>query len=242
MSNKKITENACLTGQRIKDMAAFEKPEEKLMEYGAGVLSDAELLALILRTGTKDMNVISLSQLILNAHPVYKGLHGLNYRHINELMSLQGVGSVKACQIIALTEISRRMSEEHSRENMVFDSPDTVADYFMESLRHLTKERVYALFLSSSNECMHKVMISEGSIDRSIVSPAEIFKEAFKCNARSIILIHNHPSGNPEPSDMDIIITKKIKELGDMLGIELFDHIIIGDKKYTSFKYKGIIV
>ena len=151
-----------MNSNRIADMVDHEKPIEKLREYGAERLSDAELLAILLRTGTKNESVIGLAQRILNDHPLHKGLYGLNYRHINDLMEIPGVGLTKASQVMALTEISRRMSSEHKKERIRFNDSETVADYFMEQVRYLTKERLYAVFLSTSNEYLHKVVLSEG--------------------------------------------------------------------------------
>ena len=225
----------------IADMAEHEKPVEKLIKYGASSLSDAELLACILRTGTKDMNVITLSQLILNSGKAYKGLRGLNYRDYTDLTQINGVGNVKAAQLLALTEISKRMAAQETEERVVFNSSESVADFFMEEVRYLTKERVYALFLSTSNGMIHKTLLSEGSIDRSIMSPRELFKEAVRYEACSMILIHNHPSGDPTPSMQDIMITTQIMELGNSLGIPLLDHIIIGDKRYISMLEQGYI-
>ena len=216
---------------KIRDMAEHEKPVEKLLSYGAEMLSDAELLAIILRTGTSNMSVIELSQLILNAHPIYKGLSGLNYRYANDLMDIPGVGKVKACQILALNEISRRMATERTSPELTLSSSESVANYFMEQVRYQTKERVYALFCSSSCGLIHKVMITN----------RELFKEALKANAASIVLIHNHPSGNPEPSNVDLVITKRIKKMGDDMGIPLLDHIIIGDGVYYSMHEKGLL-
>lgn len=226
---------------KIKEMAEYEKPIEKLLENGAEKLSDAELLAIILRSGSRDMSVIEMSQYILNDHPIHKGLHGLNYRNIRELTEIPGVGKVKACQIVALTEISRRMSERANKDKLCFDSSDTVASYFMEQVRYLTKERVYALFTNTHNDYIHKVLLSEGSLDRSILTPRELFIEALNADAASIILIHNHPSGSPDPSDMDIIITKKIASLGKDIGIRLLDHVIIGDGTYISMAAQNLI-
>ena len=226
---------------KIADMAENEKPVERLQKYGAEFLSDAELLAIILRTGTSDMNVVTLAQMILNSHPVYKGLKSINYRSVSDLMTIHGVGKSKAAQIMALAEISKRMNLSRKEEHVNLSSPDSVADYFMEEARYLDKERVYALFTSNDNSLLHRVMLSEGSINRSILSTREVFKEALKCNAASVILIHNHPSGNPSPSDMDILVTKQISDLGNKLEIPLLDHIIIGDGIYFSFKEEGII-
>ena len=226
---------------KISDMAENEKPVEKLMQSGPSVLSDAELLAIILRTGTNDISVINLAQSILNNHPVHKGLKGLNYQDVNMLMKIPGVGKVKATQILAITEISKRMSSEAAREHIRFDNADSVADYFMEECRYLQKERVYALFLNSANSLLHKHLISEGSVNRSIVSAREVFKEALHFDATHIVIIHNHPSGDVTPSDMDIMITKELYDLGEHMGIPIVDHIIIGDGIYTSLRELNLL-
>ncbi|MBP3233290.1 MAG: DNA repair protein RadC [Eubacterium sp.] len=225
----------------IADMAEHEKPVEKLIKYGAESLSDAELLACILRTGTRDMNVISLAQLILNSGKAFKGIRGLNYQSYTDLVRISGVGNVKAAQLLALVEVSKRISTLEAEEKLIFDSPESVANYFMEEVRYLTKERVYALFLSSSDGLLHKSLLSEGSINRSIVSSRELFKEALRYEATNIILIHNHPSGDPTPSTQDIILTRQILELSYKMGIPLLDHIIIGDKRYVSLAEEGYI-
>ena len=221
---------------KISDMADNEKPVEKMLQFGTSSLSDAELLAIILRTGTNDISVINLAQKILNNHPVHKGLRGLNYQDVRMLMEIPGVGKVKATQIQAIAEISKRMSTEAARENVRFDNPESIADYFMEECRYLQKERVYALFLNSANSLLYKIQISEGSVDRSIVSSREVFKEALRHDATKIVIIHNHPSGDSTPSDMDILLTKNLYDLGNKLGIPLVDHVIIGDGEYTSLR------
>ncbi len=226
---------------RVSEMAAAEKPVEKMMEHGPEVLSDAELLAIILRCGTKDMNVITLSQLILNDHPVHKGLPGLNYRTLQELQEIPGVGRMKACQIMAVTEISRRISSEGYRSKNNLDSTESIANYFMEKVRYLTKERVYAVYLNSNLDYIHQIKLSEGSIDRALVSPRDIFYEALKLNARYVVLLHNHPSGSTDPSEVDTLITMRIRDLGKDLGVDLLDHIIIGDGKYYSFRDNGVL-
>ncbi|MBO4591664.1 MAG: DNA repair protein RadC [Eubacterium sp.] len=226
---------------RIVDMAENEKPVEKLMQYGAEVLSDAELLAIILRIGTNDISVINLAQKVLNNHPVHKGLRGLNYQDIKMLTEIPGVGKVKASQIKAVAEISKRMSTEVAKENVRFDNAYSIADYFMEECRYLQKERVYALFLNTANSLLYKLQLSEGSVDRSIVSPRELFKEALRHDATQVVIIHNHPSGDATPSDIDIMLTKNIYDMGIQLGIPLIDHIIIGDGVYTSLREQNLM-
>jgi DNA repair protein radc len=226
---------------RIADMSSEEKPCEKMIEYGTEYMSDAELLAVILRCGTREMSAIELSQLILNSHPVYKGLSGLNYMSYKDLTGIHGVGKSKACQIMALTELSRRISSKSFKSDVSLDDPSSVASYFMEKTRYLTKERVYALFMASNNSVIKEVLLSTGTVNSSPVSPREVFVEAMKCDAVSVVLVHNHPSGNPEPSISDIAISKRIKKLGDELGIALLDHIIIGDKKYISLSEREML-
>ena len=226
---------------KIKDMAEHEKPVEKLLIHGPHVLSDAELLAIILRTGSSEQSVIELSQIILNDHPIYKGLSGLNYRYLNELIQIPGVGKVKASQIIALTEISKRIASERTEKALSLNSPSSVADFFMEEVRYQTKERVYALFNTTSNNIIKKVLLSEGSIDRCILSTRELFKEALRADAANIVIIHNHPSGDPSPSVEDVTVTKQIKALGDEMHIPLLDHIIIGNGTYYSMNEEGLI-
>ena len=226
---------------RIKDMAKSEKPVEKLLTCGAEVMSDAELLAIILRTGTKEHSAIELAQLILNSNPVYKGLPGLCYTNPTELMKISGVGRTKASQILALTELSKRLSSESFKNTVQLNSSESVASYFMEKTRYLTRERVYALFMSASNAVIKEMLISSGSIDRSIISVRDLFSEALRCDAVSMIILHNHPSGSPEPSLADINISKNIKEAGEVLGIRLLDHIITGDRVYVSLKERELL-
>ncbi len=226
---------------KIEDMSENEKPCEKMLSTGPESLSDAELLAIIIRTGNRNMNAINLAQSVLNYHNVYKGIPGLNYLSLKDMMSIPGIGKVKSCQLMAVIELSKRISESTFKPNIRYDSPESVADYFMERLRFLTKERVYAVFVSASYAILSDVLVSEGTIDKSILSPREIFLEALKVDASGVILIHNHPSGNPEPSDADIVISLKIQDLGKQLGIKLIDHIIIGDKIYISLHERGLI-
>lgn len=226
---------------RVVDMADDEKPVEKALLYGIDHLSDAELLAIIIKCGTREKSAIQLAQMILNKDPVYKGLQGLNYLSLTDLTSIPGIGKMKAAQIMAITEISRRMSRNSFKESLKLNDPKSIADYYMEKVRYLTREKVFVLYLSSSLNLLYEEQISEGTIDRSLVSAREVFKKAIKINASCIILIHNHPSGDPTPSEADLIVTKKMVKIGEMLGIKVVDHIIIGDKKYFSIAERGYI-
>ena len=222
-------------------MADSEKPMEKLLTNGAEVMSDAELLAVILRTGTREYSAIELAQLILNSNPVYKGLPGLCYTSPHQLMKIHGVGKTKASQIIALTELSKRLSSESFKSDLRLNSSESVASYFMERTRFLTRERVYALFMSASNSVIKEILISSGSIDRSLLSVRDLLSEALKCDAVSMVILHNHPSGSPEPSLEDIAVSRNIKQAGEVVGIRLLDHIITGDRVYVSLKERELL-
>ncbi len=226
---------------RISDMAETNKPCEKAAKYGIRSLSDAELLAVILRSGTVEANVVHIAEQLLSLHPVHKGLTGLNYLTEEDLRSISGVGRVKALQVLAVTELSRRISRERTREQVRMNHPETIADYFREEVRYLEKERVYALFFNSACSLIRDVMISEGTVNRSLVTPREVFQEALRCGAVGLILLHNHPSGDCEPSHADLELTERFRSAGRILGIRLLDHIIIGGSDYVSFSERGLI-
>ena len=226
---------------RVVDIADDEKPVEKALMYGVASLSDAELLAIIIKCGTKEHSAIQLAQMILNKDPVYKGLQGLNYLSLDDLTSISGIKKMKAAQIMAVTEISRRMSRNSFKDKLKLNDPKSIADYYMEKVRYLTREKVFVLYLSSSLNLLYEEQLSEGTIDRSLVSAGEVFKKALKINATCLILLHNHPSGDPTPSEADISITRKLIKSGEMLGIKVVDHIIIGDKNYFSIAERGYI-
>ncbi len=226
---------------RIADMAEQSKPCEKAEQYGIQCLSDAELLAVILRSGTRAENVIDLAHRLLNLDPQHPGLAGLNFLSLKELKELPGIGSVKAVQVKAVAELSRRMAKEKTRGSICLNSPETIAAYFREDMRYLTRERVYAVFFDTAGKLIREVQISEGTVNRALISPREIFVEAVSCGAVSFVLLHNHPSGDCTPSREDRYITVHLRELGEMMGITLLDHIIIGGNQHTSFAELGIM-
>ena len=230
-----------MSNLRIKDLALNQRPYEKALQFGIEMLSDSELLGLVLRCGTREISSLDLAQSILNAHPVNKGLVGLNYLSLEDLLKIRGVGKVKAFQLLAIAEISKRISRDKFKTGISFNNPSSIADYFMESLRYLTKERIYALMFNSANLLIGEVIISEGTVNKAIISPRELFLEALRHDAAGVVLLHNHPSGNPEPSASDIASTRNIRESGIMLGICLLDHIIVGDKCYVSMLERGLI-
>ena len=222
----------------LKQTIDTNQPYEKFIQFGPESLSDQELLAIIVRTGTRQNNAVSLSKQILEL--TGNGLLGLHHITLNELMSIDGIGQVKAVKIKCIAELSNRISKMRASKNIVFHAPETVADYYMEQLRHLEKEVLIVIFLDGKNQLISDKCISIGTINASLASTREIFKQALKENAVSILVLHNHPSGDASPSKEDIFLTKKLKEASLLIDIPLIDHIIIGDHNFTSLKQKGI--
>ncbi len=215
----------------------FDMPYERFLRFGAENLTDRELLAIILRTGTKDVNALELAGQVLSLakHP-REGLLGLYDVTLEELMQIKGIGMVKAVKLKSLTELSMRISRATAKEGLLFTCSSAVAEYFMEKLRHRETECVILVCLDGKGQMIAEKKLSDGSVKMSLISPREIFMEALKCRAVNIILVHNHPSGDPTPSRADRELTKNLLELGKKMDIPLLDHIIIGDNRYTSFK------
>jgi DNA repair protein radc len=225
----------------VKELPTSERPYEKCEKYGVSALSDAELLAVILRTGTKHVRAIELATNLLNFSQAHSGLKGLNYLTMKELTKIKGIGRVKAIELVCLTEITKRMSKEIHLDKLKLITPQSVADYYMQDMRHLTREQVLLLMMDSKNKLIKDMIISEGTVNTSIMPTREIMVQAVKFDAVNIILLHNHPSGDPTPSTEDIRVTKRLMEASNLIGISLMDHIIIGDNRYISMKEQGII-
>lgn len=225
----------------VKELPVSERPYEKCEMYGPQYLSDAELLAVILKTGSKGLRAIDLAVNVLNYSKSNPGLKGLNYLTKKELTKIKGIGRVKAIQLLCLTELTKRMAKEVHKDNLRFTTPQSIADYYMQDMRHLPREQVMLLMLDSKNKLIKDTVISSGSVNLSIVPVREILIQALKEDAVNMILVHNHPSGDPSPSSEDIRVTKRLKEAGDLIGITLMDHIIIGDNKYISLKEQGFL-
>ena len=219
-------------------------PYEKFEKYGPQYLSDTELIAILLRTGTKDCNCLELAEKILELggkNTQTKGLLLLQHVSIPELMKLKGVGKVKAIRLKCVAELSTRMARESFSYGTRFDSPETVAAYYMEQMRHLEVERVILVITDNKNRYQQEVLISQGTVNMSILSPREVFIQAMRMQAVHVLVVHNHPSGDPTPSPQDIAITRQLFEAGEILNIPLVDHIIIGDNTYTSLKELGYL-
>ena len=217
------------------------RPYEKCLKFGPGMLSDAELLAVILRTGAVGMDSIALAAQILQLAPGRKGLAGLYQLSVEELCSLKGVGNVKAIQVQCIGELSRRISKSIAAEGIAMNQPDTIARYYMEDMRHLTQEHLLALFLDGKTRLIRDKMLFKGTVNGAMLSPREVLIEALRSNAVYLVLLHNHPSGDPQPSREDIGVTKRVSEAGKIVGIQLIDHIIIGDNQYISLKERGVL-
>ena len=224
----------------MKDIPNAERPYEKCLKQGAEALSDAELLAVLLRTGTKGENVLALAKRLLYQDGG-AGLLGIHQFSFQSLMKLKGIGKVKAVQILCLSELAKRLSKASVEPRLRFSSSQSVAEYYMEDLRHRNQEVMKLLLLNSKAELIDETNISKGTVNASLVTPRELFVEALKKEAVSMILLHNHPSGDPTPSRDDILTTKRISECGLLIGIELLDHIIIGNNSYISFLEENLI-
>lgn len=208
-------------------------PYEKFMQYGPQAMSEAELLAIIIRTGTKEKNSLQIGEEILSLRG--EGILGLCNLTLGELRNVDGIGEVKAVKLKCIAELSRRIWICHTREKLDFSRPATVAAYYMETLRHASKEQVVLLSLNSKCELVKETVLSIGTVNASLVSPRELFLQALEDHAVTVILLHNHPSGDPTPSKDDYELTKRLRKAGEILQIPLLDHIIIGDQCYTSF-------
>lgn len=222
---------------RINEIPSGERPREKLLFYGAQFLSNEELLAIILRTGNKDSNVVELSYRIIHS---VGGLSGLFKASAKELMKVKGVKEAKATQILAMCELYRRFKVSELTQVKI-SKPSDVAELVLDELRMLRQEVLILITLDTKNKVISKKEIFKGGLNSSLVHPREIFREAVKDSAASIIICHNHPSGDPTPSRDDINITTRLKECGKMMGIELLDHLIIGDNRFISLKEKDIL-
>lgn len=219
-----------------------ELPYEKFLALGPSALTEAELIAIILRTGTRDCPALMTAQKVLAlAGGREPGLNGLHHVSVKELMEIPGIGEVKAVKIKCLTELAMRMARERASLDLNFRHPGTVAQYYMEKLRHEEKEVILLLLLDNKLNLIEEYMISVGTVRASLLSSREVFIEALKHRASNLMLLHNHPSGDPRPSKQDIHITQKIKEAGELMDIPLIDHIILGDMCYVSLKEEALL-
>jgi len=222
----------------VKELDSDQRPREKLIQYGPQVLKDAELLAIILNTGLpRKFGVLELSEFVLKLY----GTKGLSKeKSVAELKGNTGLGDVKAAQIIACMELGRRVYYEDKSRVPTIQNPEDAFKYLAE-MQKLSKEQFRGLYLNTRNRLIYDEVISIGSLNLSVVHPREVFRPAVEYGAAAIILAHNHPSGDPQPSEEDLNITRQLVSAGKMMEIEVLDHLIIGDQAFISLKERGII-
>lgn len=227
------------TNKTIKELPASERPYEKFLSLGASGLSDADLLAIIIKTGTKDKSAVDIAQEILSGrHGNLLNLYEMSY---DELIQVSGIGQIKAIQIKAVAELSMRISKAKRARSIRMNTPVTIADYYMEQMRHLQQEVVICAYFDVKSRFLGDKFISKGSLSSSVVDISSVMRTALEKNASKIVLLHNHPSGDCTPSKDDIAVTDRLAEGSRIFSIELCDHIIIGDNEYYSFYENKII-
>ena len=219
----------------VRDLPKEVRPREKLLQYGASALSDIELLAILLRTGTTSKSVLHLAEDVL-AQYKDKGLAAIMHISPQEIASIHGIGLAKAATVVAAVELGRRLSERAARTLEKVEGPEDVARYVIPSLRFEQKEHFLAMFLDIRNRILALSTISVGSLTSSIAHPREVFREAIRYSAASVILVHNHPSGDPAPSREDIQLTKQMMKAGEIMGIPVLDHVVVARDNFVSLK------
>ncbi|ADG05432.1 RadC family protein [Kyrpidia tusciae] len=221
----------------VKDVPLQERPRERLLTFGPEQLTNAELLAILLRTGSHGRSALELAQRLLTR---FEGLTGLLAADSRELMEESGMGPAKATQVLAALEFGRRVQRANPAPKPIH-SPNDVASRLMERLQFLSKEHFVVLHLDTKHRVLGEEVVSVGTLNASLVHPREVFRTAIKRNAAAVVCVHNHPSGDPTPSPEDIDVTKRIVESGRILGIDLVDHVVIGRGTYVSMRERGLI-
>ena len=216
----------------VKELPKNERPRERLLYYGIKNLSNEELLAILLKTGTKDMNSKMLSSYMLKE---LGGIHAFQNCSYQKLSNIKGIGTAKACTILAAMEFGKRVYQKEQILFQKFEDAYQIASYYQDKMGKLKQENFLCIYLDVTKKLIHEKTLFIGTLNLSLVHPREIFKEAYQVSASSIICIHNHPSGEVLPSKEDILFTSQLVKVGRMLGIDVIDHIIIGDEKYYSF-------
>jgi DNA repair protein RadC len=238
LGKKEIVHEPGTAHTRIKDLPKDDRPREKLIKHGVQALSDSELLAVLIRVGSKGSSALELARGLLRQE---KDLKGVAKKTPIELMRVKGVGKAKAVQLLTAFEIGKRVQGTYEDKRPIIHSPEDVAREVVPFLRDLTHEVFVVLILDAKNGLKHKETLTKGTLNASLVHPREVFKVAIDHLAASVIVAHNHPSGNPEPSREDVDITKQLSEAGKIIGIPLHDHVIIAGESYTSLTERGLL-
>jgi DNA repair protein RadC len=232
-----------VSGIRIKDQLASDRPRERLAAKGAGALSHGELIAILLRTGLKGMNAVDVGNFLISQYG--NSLQALAKASVDDLLKIKGIGRDKAVTLIAAFELAKRMAKELHGESPVLDNPETIADFLREENRAHDVECFRVLLLNTRRKLIRVEQISQGTLDTILVHPREVFKSAIAANASAIVLLHNHPSGDPTPSEADVKVTRDLIRAGQLLKIEVLDHVILGhrtnerQKDYASLRELG---
>ncbi|MHB0938377.1 MAG: RadC family protein [Armatimonadota bacterium] len=222
----------------IRDLPADERPRERLERYGPGALGTPELLAIILRVGNTRASALQLAQELISR---CGGLRGVATASVQELSTINGIGLAKACQLKAAFELGKRLATSTDAPRPVISSPQDAANLVMEEMRYYPEERFRVMFLDTRHQVISDEEISRGTLNASLVHPREVFKAAIKVTAAAVLLVHNHPSGDPTPSKEDLALTARMTQTGDLVGIPVLDHLIIGDGRFVSLKDKGLV-
>lgn len=225
----------------MKEMLKEDRPYEKCEQNGAKFLTDSELLSVLLRTGTKGITSLELARMLLHPGGPKEGLLAVHTWSYEALLKIPGIGRVKALQILCLSELAKRLAKAEAEESLCFDNPSSIAAYYMEEFRHQEQELLMLLLLNTKSKLIGERIISKGTVNSAIISPRELMIEALRYQAVSMILVHNHPSGDASPSHADIMVTQQIAKAGALIGIELLDHIILGDRCYVSMAEQKLL-
>ena len=224
----------------IKEWPEEDRPREKLLARGANSLTEAEILAIILRTGNASTgeSAVDHARALLRQ---FKGLKGIDDAPVGELRAVKGIGPAKIAQLKACLEISRRMGKRKWKVGEPLSSPEDIFRHFQGQLQKRKRENFYVVLLTNKNRKIREVKISEGSLTASLVHPREVYNPVIRESAAAVVFVHNHPSGDPSPSQEDIEITRRLKEVGEVMGIRVLDHVVIGHDRYFSFKERGML-
>ena len=236
-SNRNVNEPS-FYHSKIKDWPVNERPREKLINHGPEVLTEAELLAILIGSGSGKVTAVDIAKTLFVEHRTLRSLAGLS---VGDLKQFRGIGDARAVSIAAAFELARRLQSSPDVERRIIRSPSDIAEEFIPALRDLQQEVFIVVLLNSANKIIKEITITKGLLNSSLTHPREVFRHAIVEHAASVILMHNHPSGNPEPSQEDISTTKQIVEAGKVVGIPVHDHIIVAGGNFTSLAERGLI-